>query len=132
MIRKIDHIAVAVENLTASAEILGKLLGISPSEVEEVAEQKVRALFFDIGGVHIELLEPTSEDSPVAGFLEKKGQGIHHIAFATDDIQNEISRLDQQGFKMIDSIPRTGAGGKKIAFIHPRSSEKVLTELCQE
>lgn len=132
MIKKIDHIAIAVENLAQTAEVFQKMLGIAPSEVEEVPDQKVRALFFDVGGVHIELLEPMSADSPIAGFMEKKGQGIHHIAFTTNDIGGEIQRLSESGFRMIDSQPRIGAGGKKIAFVHPKSSEKVLTELSQE
>lgn len=131
MIKKIDHVAVAVPNLAEGIELFRKLLGSEPSEPEMVEEQKVRVVFFNVGGVHIELLEPISDDSPIAGFIAKNGSGIHHIAFESDDINSKISELIGSGLRMIDEKPRAGAGGRKIAFLHPKSTLKMLTEICQ-
>lgn len=131
MITKIDHIAIAVENLAESSEKLKKLLDIEPSEPEIVEEQKVKVVFFDVNGVHIELLEPISEDSPIAGFINKKGPGLHHIAFASSDLDQDLLRLEKEEVRLIDKKPRKGANDKKIAFAHPRSTLKVLMEFCQ-
>ncbi|MCK5832375.1 methylmalonyl-CoA epimerase [bacterium] len=131
MLEKIDHIGIAVDNLDESILIFKDLLGLKFLGEEEVPDQKVRVAKFDIGGVHIELLEPTSPDSPISRFLEKKGQGIHHVAYRTDNIEAEISELIAKGAKMIDEKPRCGSGGLNIAFIHPKSTAKVLTEICE-
>lgn len=130
MLKKIDHIGIAVSSLSESVPVFQKM-GLSYLGEEEVAEQKVKVAFFDIGGVHIELLEPTAPDSPIAIFLEKKGQGIHHLALESDGLEQEINQLISDGISMIDMKPRTGAHNSKIAFIHPKSSAKVLTELCE-
>lgn len=131
MITKIDHVAIAVPSLAEGIELFRSLLGTEPSDPEIVAEQKVKVVFFNVGGVHIELLEPISDDSPIAGFLAKNGSGIHHIAFESDDVVSQIAGLAGKGLRMIDETPRVGAGGKKIAFVHPKSTLKVLTEICQ-
>jgi methylmalonyl-CoA/ethylmalonyl-CoA epimerase len=96
-----------------------------------VAEQKVKVAFFDLNGVHIELLEPISDDSPIAVFIQKKGPGLHHIALASDDLEKELIRLDKEGIQLLDKTPRCGANQKKIAFAHPKSTLKVLMEICQ-
>ncbi len=131
MTEKIDHIGVAVANLKEAADAFATILGVKPSEPEEVGEQKVRVVFFDVGGVHIELLEPTCPESTIAGFIEKRGQGLHHVAYRVDDIESELNRLTAAGVRLIDATPRCGAHGMKIAFVHPKSSGSVLTELCE-
>ncbi len=132
MADKIDHIGIAVTDLKAASEAFSLLLGVKPGEPEVVAEQKVRIVFFDVGGVHIELLEATCPESTIAGFIEKRGPGLHHIAFAVSGIEEELERLSAQGVRLIDQTPRTGAHGTKIAFVHPKSSAGVLTELCEK
>ena len=131
MLTKINHIGIAVTSLDASVPFYRDNLGMAFSGIEEVAEQKVRVAMLCIGESKIELLEPTSEDSPVAKFIEKNGQGIHHIAYEVDDIESAIAALRADGVRMIDEKPRLGAHGTQIAFIHPKSSNGVLTELCQ-
>lgn len=131
MVRRIDHIGIAVESLEASVPFYRDVLGLESLGVEEVPSQKVRVAMFAVGEARIELLEPTSPDSPIAGFLEKRGQGIHHIAYGVDSASSEVERLTGLGVDMIDKAPRPGAGGSMIAFIHPKSSGKVLTELCE-
>jgi len=128
---KIDHIGIAVTDLKAASEAFATVLGMQPGEPQEVPEQKVRVVFFDVGGVHVELLEPTSPDSTIAAFLEKRGQGLHHVAYRVNDIEGEITRLTDAGLRMIDATPRCGAHGTKIAFLHPKSSGGVLTEICE-
>jgi len=128
---KIDHIGVAVANLKEASDAFATILGVKASEPEEVAEQKVRVVFFDVGGVHIELLEPTCPESTIAGFIEKRGQGLHHVAYQVADIESEMARLASAGVRLIDATPRCGAHGMKIAFVHPKSSGSVLTELCE-
>lgn len=132
MVERIDHIGVAVKNLEESAKAFSKLLGIPPSEPETVAEQKVRVVFFDVGGVRIELLEPTCPESTIASFLEKKGQGLHHVAFGVNCIETELERLASEEVRLIDKSPRTGAHQMKIAFAHPESTGRVLTEICEK
>lgn len=131
MLSKINHIGIAVKSLEEAATFYRDNLGMTFKGTEEVEEQKVRVAFFQIGETKIELLEPTAEDSPIAGFLEKNGSGIHHIAYEVDDIEAAIAKLVADGARMIDKSPRPGAHGARIAFIHPKSSGGVLTELCQ-
>jgi methylmalonyl-CoA/ethylmalonyl-CoA epimerase len=131
MIRHIDHLGIAVESLEAASAFYREVLGLEPAGVEEVPDQKVRVAMFRVGEVRIELLEPTSPDSPVAQFIEKRGQGIHHIAYAVDDASAAVETLVSRGVEMIDRTPRRGAGGSMIAFLHPRSSGRVLTEVCE-
>lgn len=131
MLTKINHIGIAVTSLDATLPFYRDNLGMSFAGTEEVAEQKVRVAMLQVGESKIELLEPISEDSPVAKFIEKNGQGIHHIAYEVDDVEAAIAKLLADGARMIDESPRNGAHGTRIAFIHPKSSNGVLTELCQ-
>ncbi len=128
---KIDHIGIAVQSIDAVIPFYRDQLGMKFLGSEEVAEQKVRVAMLCVGESKIELLEPTSPDSPVARFLEKSGQGIHHIAYEVEDINSAIAKLVSDGARMIDEKPRHGAHGTLIAFVHPKSSQGVLTELCQ-
>ncbi|HOP27469.1 MAG TPA: methylmalonyl-CoA epimerase [Candidatus Sabulitectum sp.] len=130
-VKKIDHIGIAVESLDDASVFYRDALGLESLGVEEVPSQKVRVAMFKVGESKIELLEPTSPDSPIAAFLEKKGQGIHHIAYSVSDASGAVSELLEKEVQMIDKEPRPGAGGSKIAFVHPKSSGRVLTELCQ-
>jgi methylmalonyl-CoA/ethylmalonyl-CoA epimerase len=131
MITKIDHLGIAVPSLDQAVPYYEKALGLKCEHREEVASQKVRTAFFSVGQVHLELLEPTSPDSPIAKFLEKNpAGGIHHIAFGTDDIQGQIRQASGAGVKLIHEIPFAGAGGMQVAFLHPKSTFGVLTELC--
>lgn len=131
MLTKINHIGIAVKSLDEALPFYRDTLGMAFQGTEEVAEQKVRVAFLGVGESKIELLEPTAADSPIAGFLEKNGPGIHHLAYEVDDIEAAIRVMEEQGARMIDKVPRIGAHGAKIAFIHPKSSNGVLTELCQ-
>lgn len=131
MISKIDHIGIAVKSLDEHISFYRDILELESTGIEIVEEQKVKVAMFRAGKVKIELLQPTDDDSPIAKFIEKKGEGIHHIAYETDDIKEEIRILEEKSVKMIDKYPRKGAHGTKIAFIHPKSSGKVLTEICQ-
>ncbi len=131
MIEKINHIAIAVNDLESHIPFYRDILHLPFDGIEEVPEQKVRVALFKIGSMHIELLEPLSEDSPISKFLNKNGPGLHHIAFQTDSIQNELKRLSDLNIRLIDPVPREGARQSKIAFIHPASSGGILTELCQ-
>ena len=130
--KKIEHIGIAVKDLMAANKLYSKLLNTSPYKIEEVDSENVNTSFFQIGESKIELLEGTSSDSPISKFIEKKGEGIHHIAFEVDDIEKEIKRLTKEGFLMIHEKPKDGADNKLIAFLHPKSSNGVLIELCQE
>jgi methylmalonyl-CoA/ethylmalonyl-CoA epimerase len=131
MLNKINHIGIAVKSLEESLPLYRDTFGMAFTGIEEVAEQKVKVAMLQIGESKIELLEPTSEESPVAKFLEKNGPGVHHLAYETDDIVAAVAHLQAQGARMIDAVPRCGAHGTRIAFIHPKSSNGVLTELCQ-
>jgi len=131
MIKQINHIGIAVSSLENHIPFYRDILGLTALGTEEVPEQKVKVAMFQVGEVKIELLEPTSGESPVAKFIEKKGEGIHHIAYETDGIIKEIEGFQGKEIRMIDAPPRDGAHGTKIAFIHPKSSGKVLTEICQ-
>ncbi|NCO52795.1 MAG: methylmalonyl-CoA epimerase [Deltaproteobacteria bacterium] len=132
MTKKINHIGIAVKNIEAALPFYRDILGMKFEGTEEVAEQKVRVAFLQVGESRIELLEPTAPDSPVAKFLEKTGEGIHHLAYEVDDLEASLADLRQKGMRLIDETPRFGAHGAKIAFLHPRASGGVLTELCQQ
>jgi len=130
MLTKINHIGVAVASLEEALPFYRDQLGMTYHGSEEVASQKVKVAFLAIGESKIELLEPTSPESPVAKFLEKNGPGVHHIAYSVPDIEAAIAQLVAGGARMIDAVPRPGAHGARIAFIHPKSSGGVLTEIC--
>jgi len=131
MAKALNHIGIAVKSIEAQRPFYEKTLGAEFEGIEEVADQKVRVGFFRIGDVRLELLEPTTPDSTVAKFIEKKGEGMHHLAFTVADIQQRIDDLKAGGARMIDETPRKGAHGMNIAFIHPKSSNGILTELCE-
>lgn len=131
MTEKINHIGIAVKSLEASIPFYRDQLGMRLEGSEEVVEQKVKVAFLQIGESRIELLEPTSEDSPVAKFLQKNGEGIHHIAYEVRDIEASLAELKTKGVRLIDETPRHGAHNSLIAFLHPKGSGGVLTEICQ-
>jgi methylmalonyl-CoA epimerase len=131
MIKHISHIGIAVTDLEAGIAFYQKL-GLTLESIEEVPSQKVKVAFFPCGDVRIELLAPTSEDSPIAKFIEKKGEGIQHIALAVDDLPTELAKAEASGIQLIDKSPRPGAHGADIAFLHPKSTLGVLLELCKE
>lgn len=128
----IEHLGIAVKSLEEAIPVWEKMLGTKCYSIEEVTEQKVKTAFFKIGQTKIELLEATSEESPIAKFIEKKGTGVHHLAFAVDNLQGELDNAAEQGFQLIDKTPRKGAEGLNIAFMHPKSTLGVLTELCSD
>ena len=130
--KKIEHIGIAVKDLDNSNTLFEKLFGKAAYKLEEVASEGVITSFFKSGPNKIELLAATSPESPIAKFLEKKGEGIHHIAFAVEDIKSEIKRLKTEGFIVLNDKPKKGADNKLVAFLHPKSSNGVLIELCQE
>lgn len=132
MLKKIDHIGIAVKSLDEAVKFYEQALGLKCEKIEEVETQKVKTAFFDVGGVHVELLEPTAEDSPIAKFLQRNGEGVHHIAFFTDDIVSQLAKAKEAGCKLINEEPVPGAGGKKVAFLHPKSTHGVLTEFCSK
>jgi methylmalonyl-CoA/ethylmalonyl-CoA epimerase len=132
MIQQIDHLGIAVRNLDASVEYYEKALGLHCHGREEVASQKVKTAFFSVGEVHLELLEPTAEDSPIAKFLEKNGEGIHHVAFKVDSVTDQLKQAADAGVRLIHEVPFEGAANKLVAFLHPKSTQGVLTEFCQE
>lgn len=132
MLKKINHIGIAVNSLEEALLLYRDHLGMTFMGIEEVAEQMVKVAMLQIGESKIELLEPTDPNSPVARFLEKNGPGIHHLAYGVEDVEQAIAKLENDGARMIDRVPRQGAHGTRIAFLHPKSSGGVLTELCQE
>jgi len=129
---KIEHIGIAVKNLEVSNELFASLLGTNHYKIEEVVSEGVTTSFFKAGPNKIELLEATNPNSPIAKFIEKKGEGIHHIAFAVTDIYSEITRLKSEGFLVLNDTPKKGADNKLVVFLHPKSSNGVLVELCQD
>ncbi|MCC5918694.1 MAG: methylmalonyl-CoA epimerase [Cryomorphaceae bacterium] len=129
---KIEHIGIAVKNLDEAEALYSKLLNAKPYKREEVESEGVITSFFNCGPNKIELLHATHADSPIAKFIEKRGEGIHHIAFAVDDIESEIERLKGEGFQLIHEVAKAGADNKRIAFLHPKSSGGVLIELCAD
>src|SRR5690606_9502551 len=129
-ISHIEHIGIAVENLKDSIKFYEDVLGMTCYSIEEVADQKVRTAFFLVGNTKIELLESTSPDGPIGKFIEKKGQGIHHIAFAVNNATEALNQAEERGVTLIDKVSRKGAEGLNIGFLHPKSTLGVLTELC--
>ncbi len=130
--QKIEHIGIAIKNLEEANDLYAKLLGTAHYKIEEVASENVRTSFFKSGPNKVELLEATHPDSPIAKFIDKKGEGIHHIAFAVNDINAEIKRLKAEGFVILNETPKKGADNKWVTFIHPKTTSGVLIELCQE
>lgn len=130
MVKKIDHIGVAVKSIRMARKFYEEVLGLTCEKMETVESQKVTTAFFTVGDIHIELLEATSDDSPVAKFIEKNGEGVHHIAYACDDIEKQLAQAKGAFVKLLHEEPIVGAGGKKVAFVHPKSSFGVLTEFC--
>ncbi|MCI6154283.1 MAG: methylmalonyl-CoA epimerase [Bacteroidales bacterium] len=126
----IEHLGIAVRSIQEALPFFEKNLGLTCYNIEEVADQKVRTAFLQIGQTKLELLEPTSEDSPIAKFLEKRGEGIHHIAFATPDTGEALAEMGTNGIQLIDKTPRKGAEGLNIGFLHPKSTHGLLLELC--
>jgi len=131
LVSKIDHIGIAVSNLDEAVKLYRDVLGLELHGTEVVPEQKVRVAFLPVGDTEVELLESTSAEGPIAKFIEAKGQGIQHIAFRVDDIEAALEEMKAKGMRLIDDKPRYGAGGAKIAFLHPKSTGGVLIELCE-
>ena len=128
----IEHLGIAVKSLEEAIPYYENVLGLKCYAIEEVADQKVKTAFFKIGQTKIELLEPTSPESTIASFIEKRGEGIHHLAFATDDVAACLAEAEEKGVRLIDKAPRPGAEQMMIAFIHPKSTKGVLTEFCMK
>jgi methylmalonyl-CoA/ethylmalonyl-CoA epimerase len=129
---KVEHIGIAVKNLSDSNELFKKLFDQPSYKTEEVASESVNTSFFQVGETKIELLEATNEDSAIAKFIAKKGEGIHHIAYEVADIKSEMVRLSKEGFQILNETPKPGADNKLVCFLHPKSTNGVLIELCQE
>ncbi len=127
----IDHLGIAVHSIEEASPLYRDVLGLTAGGTEEIPDQKVRVAFFQIGEVRIELLEPTSDDSPIARFLKRRGPGLHHIAYRVENLPATLVALKVAGVQLIDEAPRDGAHGMKIAFVHPKSTGGVLTEFCQ-
>ena len=132
LMKKIEHIGIAVKNLEKANTLYESLLGLSNYKTEQVESEGVRTSFFKVGDSKIELLEATNNQSPIAKFIAKRGEGIHHIAFKVDDIKAEINRLEKEGFTVINKEPKPGADNKLVAFLHPKNTCGVLVELCQD
>lgn len=132
MSKKLSHVGVAVKSLDSAVALYKKIFKIDNVKTEVVEDQKVRLAFFHVGESSIELTEATSPDSPIAKFIEKRGEGVHHLSFEVEDITAELTRLKSEGFQLIDEQPRRGAGGYWIAFLHPKSTNGVLIEICQK
>lgn len=130
--KKIEHIGIAVKDIAKSNELFASLFNKSNYKIEEVIDEGVKTSFFQMGSSKIELLEATNPDSSIAKFIEKKGEGIHHIAFAVENIIDEIKRLKKEGFHIINEKPKKGADNKLVAFIHPKTTNGILIELCQD
>lgn len=129
---KLEHIGIAVKNIDLSNPLFAALLGTEHYKIEEVESEGVRTSFFLIGGVKIELLEATNQDSPIAKFIEKKGEGVHHLAFSVSDLKQSVQSYINKGFQIINEVPKKGADNKMICFLHPKSTGGVLIELCEE
>ena len=132
MVKGIAHIGIAVRDLEASKALFQKLFGKAPDRDENLPEHKVKTAMFDLGESHVELTESLDPDSPIARFLEKRGEGVHHVSFEVADIERELARLKQLGFRLIDETPRLGADGCLVAFLHPKSTNGVLVEISQK
>jgi methylmalonyl-CoA/ethylmalonyl-CoA epimerase len=131
-VRQIEHIGIAVESIEKALPYWEGVLGLKCYNIEEVADQKVRTAFFRVGEVKIELLEPTSPESTIAKYLEKRGPGVHHIAYGVEGIESALEEVEKAGVQLLDKQPRMGAEGLSIAFLHPKSTGGVLTELCED
>ena len=131
-ILKIDHLGIAVNSIDEGKSLWTDMLGLAFEGSETVEEQKVTTAFFPVGESEVELLESTAPDGPIAKFLEKKGQGVHHVAFRVENIEEALEELKEKGIKLIDEKPRKGAGGARIAFLHPKATNGVLVELCEK
>ncbi|MDO9555319.1 MAG: methylmalonyl-CoA epimerase [Atribacterota bacterium] len=131
MLEKIDHIGIAVKSVKETSELLSNILGLKVAGEEIIEGQKVKVAFLPLGDSELELLESTSPDGPIARFIEKKGEGIQHIAFKVNNIEEVLEKLKKKGVRLIDEKPRYGAGGAKIAFLHPKSTNGILVELCE-
>lgn len=132
-ISHIEHLGIAVKSLDEAIPYYENILGMKCYSIEEVADQKVKTAFFKVGQTKLELLEPTSDESPIAKFIEKRGEGIHHLAFVVEDgVANALAEMEGKGVRLIDKAPRKGAEGLNIAFIHPKSTHGVLTEFCEK
>ena len=128
-----EHLGIAVKSLDEAIPYYENILGMKCYSIEEVADQKVKTAFFKVGQTKLELLEPTSDESPIAKFIEKRGEGIHHLAFAVEDgVANALAEMEGKGVRLLDDAPRKGAEGLNIAFIHPKSTHGVLTEFCEK
>ncbi|UTA66480.1 methylmalonyl-CoA epimerase [Emticicia sp. 21SJ11W-3] len=132
MLTNVEHIGIAVKNMAVSNSLFTKLLNVAPYKAEAVESEGVLTSFFKVNATKIELLEASNPNSPIAKFIEKKGEGIHHIAFEVDDIRAEMQRLESEGFVLLNNEPKPGADNKLVCFLHPKSSNGVLIELCQE
>jgi len=132
MVEKVEHIGIAVKNIEEANKVYEKLLGVGPYKTEIVESEGVNTSFFQTGESKIELLQATKPESAIAKFIEKKGEGIHHIAFVVKDIKAEIKRLKEEGFTIINETPKKGADNKLVCFVHPKNTQGVLIELCQE
>ncbi len=130
MLKKIDHLGIAVKSIAEARLFYEEVLGLTCEKMETIESQKVKTAFFSIGETHIELLEPTAPDSPIAIFLEKRGEGLHHVSYATDDVNLQLAKAVKNGCRLINEKPITGAGGKAVAFLHPKSTHGLLTEFC--
>lgn len=128
---KIEHIGIAVKDLKKGNTLYETLLGVAPYKIEEVASEYVNTSFFQTGESKVELLEATDPDSAIAKFIEKRGEGIHHVAFEVEDIKKEMKRLEKEGFRLLNKKPKRGADNKWVCFVHPKSANGVLVELCQ-
>jgi len=132
VIKKINHIGLAVHSIAKALEVFRDALGLQVERTELIEDQGVKVAFLPLEGIHLELLEPIDETGPVARFLRRKGQGVHHVCLEVDDIEAVLSALQQRGVRLVDERPRIGAGGIKIAFLHPSSTRGILLELCEE
>lgn len=130
--KKIEHIGIAVKSLSEANQLFKSLFGKPHYKTEEVVSEGVKTSFFELNANKIELLEATTPNSPIAKFIQKKGEGVHHIAFAVDDITTEIARLKKEGFTVLNETPKKGADNKLVAFLHPKTTNGVLIELCQD
>jgi methylmalonyl-CoA/ethylmalonyl-CoA epimerase len=132
MIKNVEHLGIAVQDLNNANELFRKLLGGEHYKVEDVRSEQVSTSFFKVGDTKVELLEGSDEESAVSKYINKKGEGIHHVAFEVDDIDEEMNRLKNEGFQLLNDIPKEGADNKLVCFLHPKSTNGVLVELCQE
>lgn len=132
MIKKVDHIGIAVRSLEEALPFYTEVLGLEVQAVEEVESEKVKVAFIKIGETKIELLEPTSSDSPITQYIEKRGEGIHHVALGVDSIEDRMKEMQEKGIQMLQDKAKTGAGGALVAFMHPKSTGRVLYELCEK